>query len=238
MNRVEEYYRSFWAGQTTPLHRNNDEKTYYFYSQELRNIFTYLGYKGGSVLEIGCGNGALFPYLDFDINQYTGIDLSASLLAIFKKRYPEVDIKELAASDFIPKKKYQLIFGNAVHQHFSSLMLKEHLCQLLPALDEGGGFLLANLPCAALEGLYRDKYFSDYEPKSRIRHLLNMMRAAKRKLKILLNIDKYPKDSIGYWFNPSDIVSMIGSEYKIEVLGSNFYPYRIHLLICRKDENS
>ena len=95
MNEVEEYYRSFWAGKESPLHRNNDEQTYRAYAQELNNIFSLYGYTSGEVLEVGCGNGGLFPYFNFEESQYTGIDISPSLLELFKSKHPKINVSNV-----------------------------------------------------------------------------------------------------------------------------------------------
>ncbi|MBT3292680.1 class I SAM-dependent methyltransferase [Candidatus Peregrinibacteria bacterium] len=50
--------------------------------------------KGSKVLDIGCGNGRLFPFLRDEFNvSYTGMDNSKELIEIAKKRYPEASFE-------------------------------------------------------------------------------------------------------------------------------------------------
>ena len=159
MRRTGKKYLEFWAGQTTPLHRSHDDRTYRAYAEELKNIFAYFGYAGGNVLEIGCGNGALFPYFGFDVEKYVGIDFSPSMLRIFRESCPGVRVIEGDAANYQPEFEYQLIFGNAVHQHFSPKMLEQHLKRILPSLGQGGICVLANLPYRPLKNRYRSGQF-------------------------------------------------------------------------------
>ena len=64
----------FWNKQTTPLHRYNDPLWYKLYAEEINLILQTSGYNDGAVLEMGCGNGALFPFLNINKENYTGVD--------------------------------------------------------------------------------------------------------------------------------------------------------------------
>jgi SAM-dependent methyltransferase len=219
-------YQELWKNQVTPLHRENDNATYKAYAHELSNIFSYLGYKGGKVLEIGCGNGGLFSFFDFDIDLYKGIDFSPSLLQIFKDSHPNVSLIECDASKFIPNEKYDLIFGNAVHQHFSKPMLERHIINMLPALSEDGILVLGNLPYAYLRRHY---LYGELEPKLNKSILFQLKQRLKYMLLTLLDFS----DGIGFWYTLKDVENFVPKEYCINIFGSNFYPYRVHICIKR-----
>lgn len=230
MERRQDYYRDFWRDKTTPLHRNNDGSTYEYYAKELLNLFQYLGYKNGKVLEIGCGNGALFPFFDFDADLYQGIDFSPSLINSFRDKYPHLSLIECDASQFIPNDHFDLIFGNAVHQHFSKKMLKKHINNMLLKLTDTGVLVLANLPYLKFKS---DYFYGGISPTSSANKTLRdrINRRAFNFLKPLLS----KPDNIGYWYSLSDIQNMISVQYYIEVYGSNFYPYRLHFCIKKNE---
>lgn len=219
---IDQKYQEFWDHQTTPLHRHNDQKSYEAYAKELLNIFSYLGYSGGSILEVGCGNGALFPFLNFEHNQYQGIDFSSSLIKIFQESYPNLSLIEADAAKFIPSKKYDLIFGNAIHQHFSNEMLVCHVQNMLSSLSENGIFILANVPYIRFRRhLYGELFPSSRKNESHFSQL-------KKALFPIYQSLRRRSDGIGYWYSLSDIKRMVGENYKVEIFGSNFYPYRVH----------
>ena len=229
MKAEENVYKAFWQKQTTPLHRFNDEATYKAYALELKNIFEYYGHKGGKVLEIGCGNGALFPYFDFDAASYRGVDISRSLLDIFKAKYPNLDLVLADGSEYKMNEKYELIFGNAVHQHFNSKMLKQHLTEIQGAMSPSGIIVLANLPYRYFKlDYYCGELSGNNKMRTRFEKVISIF-------KYYLASFRRKFSGIGYWYSSYDITSMLGPDYEIKTLGSNFYPYRVHLVITKKN---
>ena len=238
MTTTSKKYRKFWAGQTSPLHRRHDDRTYRAYAEELKNVFGYFGYSGGNVLEIGCGNGALFPYFGFDSENYIGIDFSPSMLQIFRENCPGVRVIEGDAATYRPEAEFELIFGNAVHQLFSPTMLKQHLERILPSLGQGGICVLANLPYRPLKNRYRSGEFDSQRQLIKRSSMGRLMFGTKRVLIRVLNTLRAERDGIGFWYSPKDILMFIGPCYTIEILGSNFYAYRQHVVIRRVDSAS
>lgn len=87
---------------------------------------------GMEVLDVGCGNGLMIPEVIKRGGKYTGIDISAKLLAIAKRRYQ----KELSAKKIrlvkanaikLPFKdnSFDFIFSLAVLHHIPSVKLRE-----------------------------------------------------------------------------------------------------------------
>ncbi|MEM7562417.1 MAG: class I SAM-dependent methyltransferase [Pseudomonadota bacterium] len=233
MTEIEQKYRDFWKDQTSPLHRHDDEKAFRAYASELKNLFHFYGTPSGRVLEIGCGNGALYPHLDFDESSYTGFDLSDSLIKIFRERHPTADVSVSDCLSFDPSGQYSLVFGNAVHQHFSETVLKAHLEKFLPYVQGNGIYAICNLPFTGLRQRYLRKEFtsaSSDRSENALDRVVNRCKAHAR-----ASFRRwFGDDSIGYWYSPEKIRSMIGKDYALEIHGSNFYPYRIHVMIHRR----
>lgn len=82
--------------------------------QELRfSVLADIGVKSGhSVLDVGCGFGDLWAYLQgqgCDV-QYTGIDLSPDLIAAGRERYPGLNLREGDIFDLDPAaESYDLV---------------------------------------------------------------------------------------------------------------------------------
>ena len=105
-------WKQFWGKQTTPLHRFNTPFWYEKYAEEINLILKVSEYSGGAVLETGCGNGALFPYLDINKKEYTGVDISESLLSIFRSKHPDANLICGDSSTYLSNERFSLIFTN------------------------------------------------------------------------------------------------------------------------------
>ena len=132
---------------------------------------------------------------------------------------------------FIPNEKYDLIFGNAVHQHFSKPMLERHISNMLPALSEDGILVLGNLPYAYFR---RHHLYGELAPKLNKSIFFQLKSVLKYTLLTLLNFS----DGIGFWYTLKDVENFVPKEYSINIFGSNFYPYRVHISIKRNKEYS
>ena len=63
-------WADFWASQKTPSHRADSPTFLRRHARELRNLFEDDNPK--SILELGCGDGALFSLLGFEHLDYKG----------------------------------------------------------------------------------------------------------------------------------------------------------------------
>ena len=94
----------------------DDPQTQYFRFHELTR---YLDLNNGkqSLLDIGCGNGELYKFLNFNgyRGQYTGYDINEKLLGHARSRFAEIDVhcKDILSSDFdaTPTFNYVLMSG-------------------------------------------------------------------------------------------------------------------------------
>ena len=70
--------------------------------------------EGASVLDLGCGNGALTKKLSELGFKASGLDASPELLQIARKNYPELTFYQGDATEFELPGKVDVIFSNAV----------------------------------------------------------------------------------------------------------------------------
>ena len=70
--------------------------------------------RGGRVLDLGCGNGALTRKLSEAGFRAEGMDNSESLLCAARASYPELPFFLGDAADFHPEEPYDIVFSNAV----------------------------------------------------------------------------------------------------------------------------
>lgn len=84
----------------------NYDEEYIFYSTKLKK------YNCRSVAELGCGTGNLAEKLIADGFDYTGLDLSKSMLAIAAKKFPSGKFKEADMRNFdLPEKQDGCFFA-------------------------------------------------------------------------------------------------------------------------------
>ena len=219
-------WKTYWGKQTPPLHRYNDENWYRLYAQEINLIIDSLGYKKGAVLETGCGNGALFDYLNINKEEYVGTDISESLLNIFRNKHPNLELICTDSSQFTYEKKFSLIFSNGVIQYFDISMLNSYIKNGLKMLDQDGIIILANIPWKDLKENY---YSGELSIKLENNHNINNNILSVIKNQILELLGK--RNSMGKWYNPRDFLQYQNHNLALYVFGSLFHPYRFSIAI-------
>jgi len=223
MTEVEKW-RRFWSLQKNALERSDSEEFRTFCGRE---IMLMLGDRShASVLEIGCSDGALFPYYGFDTARYTGVDFSSHLLEIFKQRHPDVTTLCADGSTFVQTgSKYDVIFSHQVVQCFDRQMLEDHIARASSMMHSQSVLLCASIPWKACRGIYRSgAAFWTLGP--------SFARRLKGAVSVLLR-----GDSIGHWYEPRDFVT-IGAKHGLSAgfYGCMLYPYRFHALLRKVDD--
>ena len=216
-------WKLYWGKQTTPLHRFNTPFWYEKYAEEINLILNVSEYSGGAVLETGCGNGALFPYLDINKKEYTGVDISESLLEIFRSKFPDANLICDDSSKYRSNRKFSLIFSNGVIQYFNRQMMHRYVLTSMEMLEENGILLIANI----LWKNAKNGYYSG-ELTSKAQKTRNL--SIKIIKSLIWRIIK-PNDSMGHFYNPRDFFQY---EANATVYGSLFHPYRFSMVLRKK----
>lgn len=86
----------------------------------------------GTVLDLGCGNGALSKAMVDKGYHVIGIDASKELLEIAKKNYPDIHFIDADATNFSLEQPVDVVFSNAVFHWIN----REHQPDMLKCVHE------------------------------------------------------------------------------------------------------
>lgn len=120
--------------------------------------------KGSSVLDLGCGNGALTKVLQDKGYAVKGLDASEELLAIARKNYPDIAFIQGNAADFALSEPVDVVFSNAVFHWID----REQQCDMLNcvynSLKKNGQFVFEFGGRGNNQKIHRalDEIFSEY----------------------------------------------------------------------------
>lgn len=103
LSSVANYYSSKLAdnGETARGVDWNGEESQLLRFDQLCRVITESESVPISINDLGCGYGAMWPYLQerYAISLYTGIDVSADMIKVAKRRYEDVDCVEFMQSE-------------------------------------------------------------------------------------------------------------------------------------------
>lgn len=94
-----------------------------------------------TVLDLGCGNGALTKELSDRGHDAEGIDASGELLEIARTNYPELRFEQADATAFRTERRYDVVFSNAVFHWIERERQPDMLACVFEALKPGGQFV-------------------------------------------------------------------------------------------------
>lgn len=212
-------WSSYWAMQETPRHVLDDES---FYQDLAREILFHTGLlKGKTVLEIGCGNGAIFTHLDIDPKKYTGVDFSDSLLEQFSRRGENLKLVKQDALGFLRSAtdKYDVILSFGVLQYLSGKELDELFRLQAKALKQDGlcahfGLPVTDLDAPFYKGLGSSHALSRTRPRGLLKQAVSRFR-----------------NRIGHWHSISDLYRQSrAAGYSTRIVSNIYYFYRVNLL--------
>jgi ubiquinone/menaquinone biosynthesis C-methylase UbiE len=130
--------------------------------EEFALLKKYLSSKA-KILDYGCGNGRLFEYLgsmekssggkEFD---YTGVDISAALVDIAKKKYPRGNFMTIEDEENLPfgEGTFDVVTPIAIFHHFPPQMVNNSIAEISRVIKPGGYVLMTAWH------LWNKKYFS------------------------------------------------------------------------------
>ena len=97
--------KKYWDDFSEKWTKYRKRRSYYWNS--ISKYCNYFIHPDSSILEVGCGNGDL---LDSIVGkEKTGIDFSARMIKVGKKRFPDIELHEMAAENITLDKKYDVI---------------------------------------------------------------------------------------------------------------------------------
>ena len=215
---VAKRFRAFWADKSDPQSRGRGPEFLQTLAGELRLL---LGdRRPRRVLEIGCGDGRLFDFLDFFPGSYRGVDFGPLMLAAFRGNHPELDLIEAEASSYNDGCIYDLIFAHDVISHFSLAMLDRFCRNARQMTHSESQIILASVPWRSLRNQYDLGIW-------RGRGEASVKNWSKSKLRRLTG-----RELTGRWFTTTevfDIAARNGLHARFH--GSITHPYRFHAVL-------
>lgn len=104
-------------------------------------LFSLIEGQGLSVLDLGCGNGALTCKLAQAGFAVQGLDASPDLLETARRAYPELTFRQGDAVDFRVSEPFDVVFSNAVLHWIDETRQDDALRCVNRALKGGGQFV-------------------------------------------------------------------------------------------------
>ena len=96
---------------------------------------------GGTIVDLGCGNGALTNIIKNKGYKVIGIDASDELLDLARRNYPDIDFVQADATSFSLKQPADVVFSNAVFHWIDKEKQPLMLDCVNRALKENGQFV-------------------------------------------------------------------------------------------------
>lgn len=97
--------------------------------------------EGLSVLDLGCGNGALTKVISERGHHAEGVDASGELLQTARASYPELRFTQADAVSFQMGKQYDVVFSNAVFHWIEREKQPDMIAHVFDALKPRGQFI-------------------------------------------------------------------------------------------------
>jgi cyclopropane fatty-acyl-phospholipid synthase-like methyltransferase len=218
LTTVVEKYRAFWADKTSPMSRSDSLEFRNLLGKELQLLFG--DRRLARVLEIGCGDGSLFDFLDFTPRFYRGVDFGPRMLATFRQNHPELELVEAEGSSYVDNSTYDLIFSHDVIEHFSREMLERHFRNSRRMMHENSLLICASVPWRRLRSAYDLGTWSNAASRS-------VARWSKSQISRMLG-----RDFMGHWYHTEEIARLARKHsFGARFHGSVAYPYRFHAVL-------
>ena len=212
-------FRRFWADKSTCLNHSESTDFYAAQGHELRQLLAKPDYQ--SVLEIGCGEGSLFPHLHFAKEIYLGVDFSSHFLETFRSRHPGVQLECAEGASYCREnEQFDLILSNGVVQHFDRQMFANHLANARKMMHANSELICGCVLDKTRRRLYDSGLYNGAQ-SGRWKHFL------KSAVRRLLGLD-----AMGYWYDQKEIAALARQHgLAVRFIPSTIYPYRFHAVM-------
>ena len=222
LSSTTERFRQFWADQDSTLNGRNDEEFRRAQAYELKTLFPTE--TPARVLEIGCGDGGLFPYLEIPAENYKGIDFSPQFIERFQATYPAVQLECAEGASYLDREaQYDIILTDGIVQHFDRSMLEEHLQNARHMMSGNGQLIWGSIP----QRNHRSKYDAGKWSASGKSSLTQLFKSRAGRL--------LGMDAMGYWYEPAEIAALARKYgFHARFVLSNTSPYRFHAILRRQ----
>lgn len=212
-------FRMFWADKKDNLIDRDQEEFRRARAEEMGSLFTSGG--AGKVLEIGCGEGSLFPHLHIPLAQYVGVDFSPQFIDKFRANFPSAKLECAEGASYQDGNLYDLILLDQTIQHFDREMLEQHLRNASFMLDDEGRLVWGSIPRRSLRTQFDLGKFGSSKP--------SLVRLFKCQLARLLGLD-----AMGYWYEPQEIETLARKcGLEVTIVASSLSPYRFHAVLSK-----
>ena len=219
MSKDRQYWGKFWAERDNPLHSGSDAAYYDKLASELSLL---LPPELQSLLDIGCGSGALYQRMGLDKLNYIGIDLSQAMVKKFKEDHPQADVRLCDIRDFATDQNFDVIFSHGVLQNISPVEFDTMLATTKKLLTPTG--------CIIHAGVLWDRGRRIVESGVLQETPLPFY---KRAANTLLTRSKM-KMGMGHWYSMRKVRQQAMRQgLSAKFYGSMLYPYRFHVVFTR-----
>lgn len=130
-------------------------------------LATMADFSGATVLDVGCGFGDLYKYLNdnyIDMT-YTGIDVSMNMLTQARKNYPEVSFECVDFDQYNPNMTFDFVFASGpfnIRIDDNDVFLERMVNRMWRLARQGVAF---NVLSSYLPISMQDDFFYYYEPE-------------------------------------------------------------------------
>jgi O-antigen/teichoic acid export membrane protein/SAM-dependent methyltransferase len=214
-------FRLFWSDKDNNLIDRDQMDFRRARASEIRNLFP--NRLTGKVLEIGCGDGSLFPHLQIPAAQYVGVDFSPQFIDKFRAKYPAAKLECVEGASYQDGDRYNLILLDRTVQHFDPEMLEQHLRNASIMMGDDGRLIWGSIPRRRLRMQFDLGVFGGTKP--------GLVRVAKSWVARLVGLD-----AMGYWYEPVEIEAL-AEKYGLqaEIVVSSLSPYRFHAVLSKAE---
>jgi cyclopropane fatty-acyl-phospholipid synthase-like methyltransferase len=224
MSRDRQYWTNFWAERDNPLHSSSEAAYFDKLAAELRLL---LPDGVTSLLDIGCGSGALYQRMGLQELHYVGIDLSQAMIRKFKDDFPKADVRLCDIRDFTTEQKFDVIFSHGVLQNISPAEFAVMLEATTPLLTEGGCIIHAGVLWDRGRRIVESGVLQD-APLPFFKRAANAV-LTRSGLKM----------GMGHWYSMRKVRNQAKRHgLSAKFLGSLLYPYRFHVVLTRFQKNA